>query len=120
MSGRRALAILAAVAAAGCALGLWRVIAALCLSVPLDPNEGWNAYHAAAAIAGAPLYPGTDRFMVNNYPPLSFYAVGWLGWIVGDAIVAGRLVDHLERAGFVVMKRPAGVGAAALGRGFEG
>ena len=35
-------------------------------------------------------------------------------------IVAGRLVDHLARAGFVVMKRPAGVGAAALGRGFEG
>jgi hypothetical protein len=35
-------------------------------------------------------------------------------------IVAGRLVEHLERAGFVVMKRPAAVGAAALGRGFEG
>ncbi len=35
-------------------------------------------------------------------------------------IVAKRLADHLERAGFVVMKRPAEVGAAALGRGFEG
>ncbi len=35
-------------------------------------------------------------------------------------IVAKRLVDHLERAGFVVMKRPAEVGAAALGCGFEG
>ncbi len=35
-------------------------------------------------------------------------------------IVAARLVDHLERAGFVAMKRPAGVGAAALRRGFEG
>ncbi|HXZ17370.1 MAG TPA: hypothetical protein VEH77_15660 [Roseiarcus sp.] len=34
-------------------------------------------------------------------------------------IVARRLVEHLERAGFVVMKRPAEVGAAALGRGFE-
>ena len=31
-------------------------------------------------------------------------------------IVARRLVDHLERAGFVVMKRPPAVGAAALGR----
>jgi hypothetical protein len=30
-----------------------------------------------------------------------------------------RLVEHLERAGFVVMKRPADVGAAALGRGFK-
>jgi hypothetical protein len=35
-------------------------------------------------------------------------------------IVAKRLVEHLERAGFVVMKRPAAIGAAALGRGFEG
>ena len=35
-------------------------------------------------------------------------------------IVARRLAEHLARAGFVVMKRPAGIGAAALGRGFEG
>ena len=35
-------------------------------------------------------------------------------------IVGKRLVEHLERAGFVVMKRPTDVGAAALGRGFEG
>jgi len=27
------------------------------LRLPLDPNEGWNAYHAAAAMSGAPLYP---------------------------------------------------------------
>jgi hypothetical protein len=33
-------------------------------------------------------------------------------------IVAKRLVEHLERAGFVVMKRPSAVGGAALGRGF--
>jgi hypothetical protein len=35
-------------------------------------------------------------------------------------IVAKRLVRHLERAGFVVMKRPPAIGGAALGRGFEG
>ncbi len=33
--------------------------------------------------------------------------------------VAKQLVDHLERAGFVVMKRPAEIGAAAPGRGFR-
>jgi hypothetical protein len=37
-----------------------------------------------------------------------------------SGIVAKRLVEHLERAGFVVMKRAAIVGAAAIGRGFEG
>jgi hypothetical protein len=36
------------------------------------------------------------------------------------AIVAKRLVEHLERAGFVVMKRPPIGGAAVLGCGFQG
>ena len=35
-------------------------------------------------------------------------------------IVAKRLMEHLERGGFVIMKRPAIGGGAALGRGFEG
>ncbi len=35
-------------------------------------------------------------------------------------IVAKRLVEHLERAGFVVMKRPPTPGAGALGRGHAG
>ena len=35
-------------------------------------------------------------------------------------IVAKRLVEHLERSGFVVMKRPPMSGGDALGRGFEG
>ncbi len=29
------------------------------------------------------------------------------------------LVEHLERCGFVVMKRPPEIGGAARGRGFE-
>ncbi|HSY95210.1 MAG TPA: hypothetical protein VK793_06305 [Steroidobacteraceae bacterium] len=37
-----------------------------------------------------------------------------------SAIVAKRLVEHLERSGFVVMKRPPIGGAAALGRGHGG
>jgi hypothetical protein len=36
------------------------------------------------------------------------------------AILAERPVEHLNRAGFVVMKRPLNVGAAAPGRGAEG
>ncbi len=35
------------------------------------------------------------------------------------AIAAKRLVEALERSGFVVMKKPPGVGGAALARGFE-
>jgi hypothetical protein len=35
------------------------------------------------------------------------------------AIAAERVVRHLERAGFVVMKKPPLGGHSALGRGFE-
>ena len=35
-------------------------------------------------------------------------------------IVARRLVKHLRRAGFAVMKKPPAAGASALGRGYEG
>jgi hypothetical protein len=35
-------------------------------------------------------------------------------------IVAKRLIEHLERAGFVVMKKPPVGGGAALARRFEG
>jgi len=34
-------------------------------------------------------------------------------------IVAKRLVEHLERSGFVVMKKPPIGGAASIGRGHE-
>jgi hypothetical protein len=36
------------------------------------------------------------------------------------AIVAKRPVEHLERSGFVIMKKPPIGGAAAIGREFEG
>jgi hypothetical protein len=36
------------------------------------------------------------------------------------AIAAQRVVRHLERAGYVVMKKPPLGGHSALGRGFEG
>lgn len=92
MSGR-ALHVVLAILALFCAAALWRVTGAIGLHVPFDPNEGWNAYHAAAAMAGGPLYPPAGSYMVNNYPPLSFYFVGALGWCLGDAIIAGRIVS---------------------------
>lgn len=79
--------------AALCLIGLWRVIVGLTLQVPLDPNEGWNAYHTAALMSGRALYPPPDAYLVNNYPPLSFYLVGAVGWLVGDNIFAGRIVS---------------------------
>jgi len=58
-------------------------------------NEGWNAYFAQAAITGGVLYPSVDSMMINNYPPLSFYIIGAIGKLVGDNIVAGRMIAFL-------------------------
>ena len=67
---------------------------------PADPSD------LAAVLAHALRYQGGKR--VHNADELM------------SEIVAKRLVEHLERAGFVVMRRPAEIGAAVLGRGFEG
>jgi uncharacterized membrane protein len=40
-----------------------------------------------------PLYPSHDKLITNNYPPLSFYIVGALGWLIGDMVLAGRLLS---------------------------
>ena len=76
-----------------CLLSLLRILLTLQLAVPLDPNEGWNAYWSNAAIKGEALYPAASAYLVNNYPPLSFYAVGAVGRLLGDNIFAGRLIS---------------------------
>lgn len=60
--------------------------------IPASYDEGWNAYNAEAAIGGGLLYPPRDALIADNYPPVSFYVVGGLGRLVGDDIIAGRLI----------------------------
>ncbi len=67
---------------------------------PADPSD------LAAALAFALRYQGRKR--VHNADEIM------------AEILAKRLVEHLERAGFVVMQRAPIGGGAALGRGFEG
>ena len=68
--------------------------------MPADPED------LAGALAFALRYSGRKRTHNANE--------------IMAEIVAKRLVEHLERAGFVVMKRAPIGGGAALGRGFEG
>ena len=66
------------------------------IEVPLQVlkgNEGWNAFFAARAMNGLALYPSAPEMIVNNYPPLSFYIIGIFGRLVGDFILAGRIVS---------------------------
>jgi hypothetical protein len=75
--------------------GLVKPLLTLERFIPLDPNEGWNAYFGLSAIQGGPLYPPAGALITNNYPPLSFYIVGGLGYLIGDNIFAGRLIALL-------------------------
>lgn len=77
---------------------------------PLDINEGWNAGHAARALGAGPLYPEPAALIANNYPPLSFFIVGLLDRLAGDAIVTGRIVSlvcqiAVGAAGYVIVAR---------------
>jgi 4-amino-4-deoxy-L-arabinose transferase-like glycosyltransferase len=67
-----------------------------------DYNEGWNAYHADRALGGKILYPQYTDLIANNYPPVSFYLVGSIGRMIGDNIIAGRLVALLSLVGVAV------------------
>jgi dolichyl-phosphate-mannose-protein mannosyltransferase len=82
---------LASIAAfVACAAAVFRIALAIPLHLPLNYNEGWNAYHALEVARGDPLYPSAPRFFFNNYPPLSFYLSAAGMHLVGDPIIAGR------------------------------
>src|SRR5258705_5343474 len=78
------------VLALACVPATIRTVASIPAHAPLDYNEGWMAYHAASVSAGRPLYPTPPRFIINNYPPLSFYVLAAIGRAAGDPIAAGR------------------------------
>ena len=63
------------------------------LHISLNPNEGWNALHTEAWLAGRALYLSPAGPVLNNYPPLSFAIVAVLGRLTGDLIVAGRILS---------------------------
>ncbi len=90
---RRVRFLLWAALLGGCALALMRVILTLPRHVPLNYNEGWNAYHVADVISGLSPYRLGRPYFFNNYPPLSFFAVAAVTRIVHDPVVAGRLLS---------------------------
>jgi hypothetical protein len=92
----------------------WRVP----FPIEIAQNEGWNAYHADAAVGGGTLYPSPDTLIVNNYPPLSFYALGYLGRLFGDPLYVGRVLSLLATIGLGaliarVVRQLGGGGASA-------
>jgi hypothetical protein len=88
------------------------------LDIEIDINEGWNAYFADAAMGQMPLYPSRDKLITNNYPPLSFYIVGGFGRLLGDTVLAGRILSLVAVAAIAVgvavaIRQLGGTGVAA-------
>lgn len=97
------------------------------LTIGIDDNEGWNAYFAEAAMGKMPLYPAADQLITNNYPPISFFVVGWMGRLLGDVVLAGRLISLASTAaisgavGLIVLRLGGNrLGAVAAGAFFLG
>lgn len=82
----------------------WAVpLATLPHRVSWNYGEGWNAYWAARAVAGLSLYTDRSSALTNNYPPLSFFLAGIAGRLIGDQILAGRLISLTALLGCAVM-----------------
>src|SRR5581483_865164 len=90
-----AVAILALLAVFYLAWPVWRGL----FGVEIDGNEPWNAFLADAAWGAGPLYPPPDSLTGNNYTPLSFYILGGLQRLGGDALYWGRYISILSTIG---------------------
>jgi hypothetical protein len=99
---RRAAWLLAPLAAV-CLLTLVRTVLTMVRRIPLNFNEGWNAYHTADIVAGRPLYPDLAGAFFNNYPPLSFYVIAPLGRALGDQVLAGRIVAFVSLIAWIAL-----------------
>ena len=81
--------------------------------IPLNYNEGWNAYHSLSLLQGRALYPPVDGLLLNNYPPLSFYIIAGVGRLTHDLVMAGRIVAIFS---FAVVVLNVGLAPASLAR----
>ena len=87
-----------------CLLAFVRTSLTIVRHIPLNWNEGWNAYHTADLAAGRPLYPNpAATTFFTNYPPLSFYLIAPLGRVLGDHMIAGRVIAFMSLLAWIVL-----------------
>ena len=63
--------------------------------VEINYSEGWNAYNAQLALSHS-LYQARYSWTTVNYPFLSFYLIGSLARLGGDALLVGRSIALLS------------------------
>lgn len=101
--------------ALACAL-LWWPLNATFAHIPLSYNEGWNAFHSLRLRTGGSLYPPVAPATFINYPPLSFYLAAAIASLIGDDIVAGRILALVALA---ITTLNVGLAARRLGSSLE-
>ena len=89
------IAVLATVALHFLVWPVWRMP----FPMEIAPIEGWCAYFADAAGGADFLYPQPGQLIVDNYPPLSFYLLGYGEKLFGDALYLGRILSLLATLG---------------------
>ena len=89
------IAVLAIVALYFLVWPVWRMP----FPMEIEPIEGWCAYFADAAGGADFLYPRPGQLIVDNYPPLSFYLLGYGEKLFGDALYLGRILSLLATLG---------------------
>jgi hypothetical protein len=62
--------------AAACGVTVVRIALGIFGIAPLDPNEGWNAYHAMAALAGRAASRTTSSQAISSFPSQSIWDIG--------------------------------------------
>lgn len=66
-------------------------------SFEINYNEGYNVFNSIKAASGNDLYDSkANVYKTVNYPPLSFYIIGYIGNIVGNPLIVGRSISLLS------------------------
>lgn len=60
--------------------------------IEINYSEGVNVYNCLGAISGKYLYNPEYEWTPVNYRPFSYYIVGGAGILLGDPLLAGRLI----------------------------
>lgn len=63
----------------------------------INYNEGFNVFNSVKVESGGVLYDSKENvYRTVNYPPLSFYIIGYINNIVGNPLIVGRSISLLS------------------------
>ena len=75
---------------------IWWPVARIPAQFTETINEGFSVYFQDIAAHGGRIYGAPPQYFWATYPPVSYHLVGWLGLVLHDINVAGRIVAFLS------------------------